>query len=95
MDEKTAYRRKLEARLDQWQAEIDKLRARAVEAGADASIEYQKQVEKLRGQQDAARERLKEIDAASGEAWRDLKAGAEKAWDDLESAISQARKRFG
>ena len=95
MDEKTAYRRKLEARLDQWRAEIDKLRARAVEAGADASLEYRKQIDRLHGRQEAARDRLKEIDEASGEAWKDLRAGLEKAWDDLESAVSQARKRFG
>jgi len=95
MDERAAYRRKLEARLDQWQAEIDKLRAKAVEAGADASIAYQEQVEKLRGQQDAARDRLKQIDEAGGEAWKDLKAGVEKAWADLDSAVAQARKRFG
>ena len=36
MDEKSAYRQKLEARLDQWRAEIDKLQAKAAEASADA-----------------------------------------------------------
>jgi predicted nucleic acid-binding Zn-ribbon protein len=95
MDEKSAYRQKLEARLDQWQAEIDGLKGKAAEAGADARIEYEKQVEALRAQQDKARQKLKELDAASGEAWKDLKAGIEKAWDDLGSAVKAATGRFG
>ena len=95
MSEKSAYRQKLEARLDQWQAEIDKLQAKAVEAGADARVEYEDQVDSLRKQQDAAREKLKEFDEASGEAWKDLKQGIEKAWDDLSASVKKATDKFG
>jgi chromosome segregation ATPase len=94
MSEKSAYREKLEARLDQWQAEIDKLQAKAAEAGADVRSEYEEQVETLREQQDAAREKLKEFDEASGEAWKDLRQGIEKAWDNLSSSVKKATEKF-
>lgn len=42
MDEKSAYRQKLEARLDKWRAEIDELQAKASEASEDARLEYEK-----------------------------------------------------
>ena len=60
MDEKNVYRKKLEARLDQWRAEIDKLQSKAVEASADARLEYDKQIKELRSQQDEARQKLNE-----------------------------------
>lgn len=94
MDEKSAYRQKLEARLDQWRADIDKLQAKATEASADARLEYEDQVKKLREQQDDARQQLEELDDASGEAWKDLKGGVEKAWDNLGAAVKNATERF-
>lgn len=95
MDEKSVYREKLEARLDQWRAEIDKLKAKAAEAGADARKEYQDQVDALRGQQEEARERLKELDEATGDAWKNLKSRIEKVWDDLGDSVKKATERFG
>jgi chromosome segregation ATPase len=95
MQDKDAYRRKLEARLAQWRAEIDKLEAKAREAGADARIRYETQIEEWRGKEQDARRRLEDLDRASGEAWKDLKAGLEKAWDDLGRAAKTAAERFG
>lgn len=94
-DEKDAYRQKLEARLDQWRAEIDKLQAKAVEVSADTRIQYAEQMEKLESQQAEARRRLEELDDASGEAWKDLTSGIEKAWNDLGEAVKRARERIG
>jgi uncharacterized coiled-coil DUF342 family protein len=95
MTDRSAYRQKLEAQLDEWRAEIDKLQAKAVEAGADARIEYEKQVEELREQQKEAQERLEELNDAGEEAWDDLKDGVEKAWDNLGNAVQKAVERFG
>ena len=94
MDDKGAYRHKLEARLDQWRAEIDKLEARAAELGADARIEYGKQIDALREKQQKARASLDRLESASGEAWKDLRSGIEAAWDDLGRAVRTATDRF-
>jgi len=45
MSLKDAYVQKLQAKSDEWHAEIDKLKAKADSAKADAKIEYYKQIE--------------------------------------------------
>lgn len=92
--EQSAYRQKLEARLDQWQAEIDKLQAKAAEASADARLEHDEQIQNLRRQQQEARDKLNKLEDAGSEASEDLKKGLEQAWDELGEAVDKAKKRF-
>ncbi|WP_296424548.1 coiled coil domain-containing protein [Yoonia sp.] len=94
MGDKSAYAQKLEARLDQWRAEIDSLQAKAKEAGADAELKYHDQLAELRAKQKKARESLDDLNKAQGEAWKDLKSGMEAAWDDLGKAVRKAADRF-
>lgn len=94
MSLKDAYAKKMQAELDEWNAEIDKLKARAKKADAQAQIEYHKQVENLQGMQDKAKHRLDELRASSDEAWEDVKKGAEDAWHALGEALTAARSRF-
>ena len=42
MSSKEAYRRKVEAQMDEWQAEIDKLVAQSKGKEADSEIQYNK-----------------------------------------------------
>jgi hypothetical protein len=51
MSNRDAYVRKLKAKLDEWNAEIDKLQAKAELAEAEAKIEYEKQLADLRAKQ--------------------------------------------
>lgn len=95
MDDKSAYAEKLEARLDQWRAEIDKLQAKAKEASADTKLKYQKEVDTLRAKQKDAEKKLEQLGEAQGKAWKDIKSGVEAAWDDLGKAIRSAADRFG
>lgn len=95
MEDGSARRDEFEARLDRWRAEIDGLRARAAEAGADARIEHAGELEELEERRQAARRRLHEFEAAGGEAWRDLRAGMYRAWGDLAEAPRHARERIG
>ncbi len=60
MSNRDAYEQKLQAKLDEWQAEIDKLWARARSAEADARIEREKEAERLEAKRDEVREKLKE-----------------------------------
>ena len=45
MSERDVYVEKTKAMLDQWNAEIDKTKAKIDEAAADSKIRYQKQLE--------------------------------------------------
>jgi hypothetical protein len=94
MSNKDAYQQKLEAKLDEWRAEIDKLRAKGRQADADAQIQLDRQVEDLEKRQEAARRKLEELRSTSEDAWQDLKSGIEKAWDDLGNAVRSAVDRY-
>ena len=94
MADKDDYVAKAKARLDQWNADIEKLRAKAAEAEADAKIEYSKQIEDLRKQRDEGEAKLKEMRDASDDAWKDMKAGFDKAWDGVSNAFDKAMSRF-
>ncbi len=94
MSDKEAYERKLEAKLEEWQADIDKLRAQAKEAGADAQIRYQQQIDELRKYRDDMEARLAEMREAQSAAWTDIKGGVDKAWDDMSKAMKDAWKRL-
>lgn len=94
MSMKDAYEKKLKAQLDEWGADIDKLKAKAEKAEVEAQLEYYKSIEELRSMQLAANEKLNELGEASDDAWEDLKAGVENAWDSLGKAVNNATSRF-
>ncbi len=83
MDEKKLYEQKLQAQLDEWRAEIDKLKAKANSASADAQLELSRQIEDLEVRLEEGSNRLSELSQASGEAWVKLREGLESAWDSL------------
>lgn len=94
MSEKGAYLKKLEAQLEEWDAEIDRLRAKAKSARADAQLAYEKQLNELRAKRKQAVDRMEELRHASEGAWRDMKAGLDAAWSSLHDALNKARARF-
>ena len=94
MSMKEAYEQKLQAQLDEWSAEIDKLKAKADGAEADAQLEYYKKIEGLRSMQETATNKLTELKDAGDDAWEDLKAGIDSAWDSLGNALKSAASRF-
>jgi uncharacterized coiled-coil DUF342 family protein len=94
MGMKEAYERKLRSQLDEWKAEIGKLKAKADGAEADAQLKYYKEIEELRTMQDHANQKLVELKEAGDDAWEDLKAGIDSAWESLSSAVKSAASRF-
>ena len=93
-DKRKAYEEKLDAQLEEWNAQIALLKARADKARAEAKIEYYKTIEALQYKQDEARAKLDELKTAGDEAWEDLKTGAEKAWAEVKSAFRDAIAKF-
>lgn len=94
MSEKDAYLKKLEAQLEEWDAAIDRLRAKAKGAQADAQLAYEKQLNELRAKRKQAVDRMEELRHASEGAWQDMKAGVEGAWSSFHDALNKARARF-
>ena len=94
MDRKDVYQAKLQAQLDEWKADIAKLRAKAEKAQAEARLKYMEEVDDLRAQQKKAEARLEALQNAHGEAWKDMKSGVEAAWDEMGDAMKRAWGRF-
>ncbi len=94
MSIKAAYEKKLQAQLDECNADMIKLKAKADKVEADAQIEYYKEIEELKSKKASVDQKLFELKEASEDAWEDLKAGADKAWDSLSDAVKSAASRF-
>lgn len=94
MSKKDAYKQKAQSQIDALNADIDKLKAKANEAGADAKIEYHDQIEELEDMQKKASAKLDELHKASGEAWEDLASGVDSAVNALSKAIDSSISRF-
>lgn len=94
METKQAYEAKVKAQLDQFNAQIEQMKAKAAEANADAAIEYNKAIDDLTAKRNSAQAKLDEIGKASEDAWQDLKVGFESAWNDLNVAFKSAMDKF-
>ncbi|MEJ2658494.1 MAG: hypothetical protein P8012_15105, partial [Desulfobacterales bacterium] len=92
--DKDAYVQKLHAKLDEWNADIDKLKAKADQAKAETRLKYQKEIENLQKKRKAIEIKLTELHRAGEGAWEDLKSGVQSAWDSMEEALKSARTRF-
>lgn len=93
-DKRKAYEEKLDAQLEEWNAQIALLKARADKAKAGAKIEYYKTIEALQHKHDEAGTKLHELKTAGDEAWDDIKTGAEKAWTEVKTAFHEALSKF-
>jgi uncharacterized coiled-coil DUF342 family protein len=94
MSNRDEYIRKMQAKLEEWNAEIDTLTAKAGKVTADVRNEYNEQIESLKTKQEAAKQKIEELQQAGDSAWGDLKSGIELAWTAMGEAIDSARSRF-
>jgi predicted nucleic acid-binding Zn-ribbon protein len=94
MTTRDAYIEKIKARIDAWNADIDKMQAKAKEAGAEARIRHEENIEEMKKQRAEAEQKLQEARNASEDAWKDMQGGFEKAWSSISDAFADAAKRF-
>lgn len=94
MSDRDKYVEEAKAQLDRWNAQIDEVQQKMRTAEAQARKDYEKQLEELRAQRDAAEKQLDKMREASDAAWDDMKAGFDRAWDQISSAFDSARARF-
>ena len=90
MSDKELYQQKRQAKLDEWRAEVDKLKAKASWVSADAQLKMNKQMKTLESKIEEAKTKLSQLGEAGEDAWESFKDGVESAWDSLKSAVSDA-----
>lgn len=93
-DTKEAYLEKLKAKLDEWNAQIDKLKAKAAQSKADVKIEIEKRIGDLETHRREVENKIQHLVQASGSAWEDLKGGVQRAWEKLDEAVRSATEKF-
>lgn len=94
MSDKEIYEQKIKARLDEWQSEIDKYKARLKNAEADAKLEVEQQLNDIQAKQDKAKQTFSELSKAGENAWEDVKSGLDRALAELDGAIKAASSEF-
>ena len=94
MGMKEAYEQQQRAKLKEWQADIDKLQARAEKAGASARIEFHQQIEDLRAQRKATESKLDDLARAGEQQWDAMKSGIEGALRDMGDRIKATSALF-
>jgi len=94
MNNKKLYQQKMQAQLDEWQAEMDKLRARASKAGADGQIKMNKHLQSLETKAKGMRAKLSELAKTGEDAWQPLKESLDSAWDSLKAGGREAAAKF-
>lgn len=90
MTDQSLQTQKFKAQLDEWKADIDKLKARAKGASADAQIEMHKGINALEARVADAGTKLDELSAAGADAWDGLKKNVEHTWDGLKTSMREA-----
>jgi len=94
MKDRKAYIEKLTAQLKVWDAEIQKLEAKADSAKVDAKSEYQQRIQKLRERREEAQSKVNKLQQSSEEAWDELKAGTEKVFADIKNTFNNTIAKF-
>jgi phage host-nuclease inhibitor protein Gam len=94
MSSREEYLKTFKAKLVEWDADIDRLEAKANEAQADAQEQYHKQLDNMREMRKEAMARYSEMQDAAADAWEAMVQGSEKAWSAWLSAFDEARSKF-
>lgn len=94
MKSKEEYIRVMQAKLDEWNADIDMLTARADELSEEARVEVSAQIVALKEKQATARQKIEELQKSGESAWQDLKSGLDLAWSAIGEAVDSAKSRF-
>lgn len=94
MKDKELYQQKMQARLDEWNAEIHKLKAKSSGASADVQLDINRQIRLLERNLEEAKTMLRESAAAGEDAWESIKKGFEDAWGSLKSGVTDAATKL-
>ncbi len=90
----SAYKEKMAAQLKEWDAQINLLEAKAGKLSADLKLKRAEEIVQLRARQNAASEKMKELEEATGEAWEEVKLTADIVWEELKAGVTAAQQKF-
>lgn len=86
-----ACREKLEARINEWNTDLDKRKDRAPMTMAAPSLKYEARIAKIREHQAEAQREFIDIQSAHITTWNKLRNGTDEAWYRLKEAVTEAK----
>ena len=81
MQSKDEYVQFLHRKLDEWNADIDRLRLKADIVEVEKKADLQSQIDMLQSKRRDVEERLRDLSNAGTDAWEDMKGGLDLAWE--------------
>ncbi|MFO7942973.1 MAG: hypothetical protein R6U51_01515 [Anaerolineales bacterium] len=93
-EKKEAYQKKVEAELEELEAKINLLIAKAKNASADTRIKAQNQISLLKGKYVKVSEEISGLPSKSKDAWEEVTKGIDEALDDLKVSAEEAIEQF-
>jgi chromosome segregation ATPase len=88
-DQKELQKQKMQAKIDEWRAELDKLEAQARGASADARLKLDEQMTDLRSRIDEGKSALAALAEKGEEVWESFKERAASTWDATKAAYDE------
>ena len=94
MIDKKSYLQKSADKLQQWDTDINELKAKADKAKIESRTELINQIDELRKKKQTVQDKLKQLQTAGDGAWDDIRTGFERSWTELKGAYEKASAQF-
>jgi len=91
IQQKDAFRRKVQTELDEMQVLITQLRGQVTHTSAEARADIQKAIEELEKKKVLANKKAEDIHSATASSWEQAKSKTEAMMDDLRDSLTRAR----
>jgi chromosome segregation ATPase len=93
-EQKENYQQKIQDQLDEWRADIDRLKERAKSATAETKLKYQENIDRLELKMEEGKSKLKELKESGSEAWDAVKDGADSIWDTMKATFADDKDKL-
>ena len=86
---KEAYKQKIQAKIQEWEGQLEQLRNKANSVSADVKVEISKRIDELQNQKDGLKKKLESAGDMAGGAW-----DAHHTWCRYDRWNAGCRKRL-
>lgn len=94
MTEIDPYITKMEAKIEEMDAELNRIKARVKSHGADAEIQFNDLAKEFEEKKSELLKNVGDLKSSGKDATKDLKEGADQAFGELSASLEKAKSRF-
>jgi predicted nucleic acid-binding Zn-ribbon protein len=94
MASKEDYIKKLQAQLNQWEAQIETLKADAQRIQDRKAVELEKRITQLQDKCGEAKSKMEHIRQSDNVGWKEMKEGAEQMWSGIKDLLKDTKTEF-